>query len=363
MLSKLTMSLAVAISLLLTDSALAQQKQDPKAQEAKNAEIAAEKASEEKRNADALAVTAAAEAAKAQESEGVLGYVKSKFTADYHGEYSFTRKDIDSANEADHDIQDLKIMHNPTITYRPVPNLKLIVTSEFKYTDAEVKETFINRYFRSLVLLTRENVLTEKDDGIRMDLGIARRIFDRNHGAAKSYGNSRLNASLSKKLSEKLSSTLLVQYLINDPVMGKIEPKTWKHSIELIPSLTFQITEKLSYFFNDDIVYTTPLNSNDHRNFDISHEMNIGVLSYQINDKNSTYLQLKYLHSSAESFAKDVNLQDWFEYYVGYTHTLTPKFSLTGEIGSTLFEARDGRDFFAKATKYPEVALFVDFAL
>ena len=58
------MSLAVAISLLLTDSALAQQKQDPKAQEAKNAEIAAEKASEEKRNADALAVTAAAEASR-----------------------------------------------------------------------------------------------------------------------------------------------------------------------------------------------------------------------------------------------------------------------------------------------------------
>jgi len=247
MFSKLTMSLAVTMSLLLADSALAQTKQKAnakktattaQAEEARAAELAAakkveeEKALEAKRLAEA---TAAASSAKAEDSAGVYGYLKSHFSASYHGEYYFTRKDVSSTNEDDHDIQDLKIMHNPTVIYRPVTNYKLLVTSEFKYTDAEAKASFINRHYRSLVLLSRENILTEKENGIKMDVAIGRRIFDRNHGAASSYGNSRINTSLSKKFGDTLSTSLLVQYLGNDPVKRKVVPTTWKHSLELIP--------------------------------------------------------------------------------------------------------------------------------
>lgn len=386
MFSKLTMSLAVTMSLLLADSALAQTKQKAnakkatataqakQAEEARAAEVAAakkveeEKALEEKRVAEAKA---AAEKAKAEDSAGVYGYLKSHFSASYHGEYYFSRRlptyfDGDSTttpDENDKDIQDLKIMHNPTIIYRPFTNYKLLVTSEFKYTDAAAKGTFINRHYRSLVLLSRENILTEKDNGIKMDVAIGRRIFDRNHGAAGSYGNSRINTSLSKKFSDKLSTSLFVQYLGNDPVKRKVTATTWKHSMELIPSFTFQITDKLSYFFNDDFVINTSRDSNQPKSFDISHEMNIGVVSYQFNDKNSAYFQFKYLHFSYAPFQEAQESNDWFEYYIGHTYSFTPKFSVTGEVGSKIFGAKDGRDFFANEVKYPEFALYLDYSL
>lgn len=371
------MSLAVTMSLLLADSAFAQQKQkadskkaaataQAKADAKKSEEAAAAKKAEEEKALEAKRVEeakVAAEKAQAEDSSGAYGYLKSHFSASYHGEFYFTRKDINSANEDDHDIQDLKIMHNPTIVYRPFKNWKLLATSEFKYTDAESKGTFINRHYRSLVLLTRENVLTQADHGVKMDVGVGRRIFDRNHGAASSYGNNRINASLSKKFGDKLSTSLLAQYLANDPAKGRISRTTWKHSLELIPSFTFQITDKLTYFFNDDIVINTPWHGNTAKSIDISHEMNIGFVSYQFNDKNSAYFQLKYLHFSGAPFQAATAKDDWFDYYIGHTYSFTPKLSVTSEIGSKMFGAKDGRDFFAKEMKYPEFFFYLDYAL
>lgn len=376
MFSKLTMSLAMAMSLMLASNAMAQttttkkKATDAKALEAKKAEEArlaeaAKKAEEEKALEAKRAEEAklAAEKAAAKDQGPIWGYLKSHFSASYHGEYYFTRKDVNSANEDDHDIQDLKIMHNPTIIFRPVQNWKFLATSEFKYTDAEAKGTFINRHYRSLLLLTRENVLTEKENGLKMDVGVGRRIFDRNHGAASGYGNSRINTSLSKKFGDNLSTSMLVQYLYNDPAKGKVKATTWKHSLELIPSFTFQITDKLSYFFNDDFILNTPWQDGTAKDFDISHEMNIGVVSYQFNDNNSAYFQFKYLHFSGAPFAQAPGVDDWFEYYIGHTYSFTPKVSLTAEVGSKIFGAKDGRDFFAKEVKYPEFALYFDVAL
>ncbi len=373
MFSKLMMSLAVTTSLMLASNAIAQttkadQKkaaeakalETKKAEEAKLAAEEAAKAAEEAKRAEEAKL--AAEKAKAEDSSGAWGYIKSKFSASYHGEYYFTRKDVNSLNEDDHDIQDLKIMHNPTIIYRPAKNIKFLVTSEFKYTDAAAKATYINRHFRSLILLTRENVLTEKEDGIGLNLGVGRRIFDRNHGKAASYGNTRFNASLSKKFGDQLSTSLFAQYLANDPVHAKVGTSTWKHSIELIPSFTFQITEKLSYFFNDDFIINTPWITNNDKNIDFSHEMNVGVVSYQFNDSNSAYFQFKYLHFSGAPFTAAPGVDDWFEYYIGYTYSITPKVSITPEVGSKIFGAKDGRDFFAKEVKYPEFAVYFDAA-
>lgn len=379
MLSKLTMSLAVMISLVFADSAMAQatKKVDQKkaAAETKAKEAAAKKAADEaalqKKAEEEKALEAkraeeakiAAEKAKEENQGPIWGFLKSKVSASYHGEYYFSRKDINSANKEDHDLQDFKVMHNPTIIIRPVKNWKFLATSEFKYTDAEAKGTFINRHFRSLVLITRENLLTEKEDGIKLDMGVGRRIFDRNHGKASGYGNSRINTSISKKFGENLSTSFFAQYLYNDPAKGKIAATTWKHSLELIPSFTYQITDKLSYFFNDDFILNTPWRGDTAEDFDISHEMNIGVVSYQFNDANSAYFQFKYLHFSGKPFDKAPTIDDWFEYYIGYTHSFTPKISLTAEVGSKIFGAKDGRDFFAKEVQYPEFALYFDMAL
>jgi hypothetical protein len=391
MFSKLTTSLVLMMSVMLASNSFAQTVQTKKKQSSKKSSAkttvsaadqaaldaaAAKKAEEEAKALEAKRLEeakAAAEKAKAAEANsGFLGYLKSHFTASYHGEYYFQRRiDFDQdaldngtpVDENDKKLQDLKIMHNPTVTYRFLNNWKFLATSEFKYTDAAVKGTFINRHYRSLFLLTRENVLVEKEDGIKLDLGIGRRVFDRNHGAATSYGNNRVNATIGKKFGDKFSTSTLIQYLGNDPAKGKIKSTTWKHSLELIPSFTWQITEKLSYFFNDDFVLNSAWQNNTAKTLDFSHEMNIGVVSYQFNDKNSAYFQFKYLRVANAPFQDPNKIDDWFEYYIGHTYAFTPKISLTSEIGSEIFRAHDGRDFFARKLKYPEFALYVDMSL
>ena len=393
MFSKFTMSLIMTISLMLSSNAFAQatKKTDSKkaatvakaaeakleeaAKKAEEDKLAAEKALEAKRAEEAKM---ASEKAKLEDSAGFFGYMKSHFSASYHGEFYFQRRvDFDQARvegngtppdvgpfrDEEKEVQDLKILHNPSIIFRPMTNWKLLVSSEFKYTDAAVKGTFINRHYRSLVLLTRENILTEKEDGVKMDVSIGRRVFDRNKSQASSYGNSRINTSLSKKFGEKLSTSFLAQYLANDPAKTKIRATTWKHSVELVPSFTFQITDKLSYFFNDDIVINTPWYNDTSKDMDMSHEMNIGVVSYQFNDKQSAYFQFKYLHFSDAPFAEANAAGDWFEYYIGYTYSVTPKFSITPEVGSEIFRAKDNRSFFAEKVKYPEFAIYVDMSI
>lgn len=386
MFSKLTISLAMVMSFTVATNAIAQTKkaskkktansktiETKKVQDSKdNSAEVATKAEEEKALAAKRAEEAKAAAAKAEAgntSTGFLGYMKSHFSASYHGEYYFNRRDITSPNKDDRQIQDLLQLHNPTIIYRPIKNWKILATSEFKYSDIPLgvpsRGTYFNRHFRSLILVTRENVLTEKENGLKLDLGFGRRIFDRKQGAvtAASYGNNRVNASLGKKFGENLSSSMLVQYLGNDPAKGKIKNTTWKHSLELIPSITWQITEKLSYLFNDDFVLNTSWWNNNAKDLDYSHEMNIGFVSYQFDDKNSAYFQFKYLHASTAPFQAAPNVDDHFEYYIGHAHNFTPKITITGEVGSTIFAAKDGKDFFANDVKYPQFALYLDLAI
>lgn len=287
-----------------------------------------------------------------------LKYIKEKFSASYHGEFYAVRKDVDSADKADHDIQDLKIMHNPTLTFKPTKNWQLLATAEFKYTDAAVKGTFVNNYFRSLVSVTRKNLLVEAENGIQLDAGIGRRDFNTSPNAAPTnFGNDRIFTTITKTFN-KNSASLLVQYLHNDP--RNITAATWKHQLELIPTITLQLTEKFSYLFNDDIGISLPKAGDTERKSSITHEMNLAYLTYQFTDKFSTYYQLKYYHS--EDFtnaAKD----DYNEHYIGAAYAFTPKATVTIELGSEIFHAHDGKSFLAKKASYPEAALYLDFAI
>jgi len=378
MFSKITIVLAMALSLSAFNQTFAQAKK-PATKKA-SAKAAAKKAvtnTDAKAQEDAKALEeakaadakAALEKAKAEEAKALqekakasattdtstLATVRKYISASYHGEFYFVRRDITSANEKDHDIQDFKVMHNPTVIVKPMANWKFLSTAEFKYTDVDpAAAPYPNRFYRALFLLTRENVLTQAEHGLKMDVSIGRRMFDRKSVPAI-YGNNRINVNLSRKFSDKLNSSILVQYLNNDP--AKITGSTWKHSLELIPTINFQITEKLSYFFNDDFILNTAWKSNSPASTTISHEMNVGVLSYQFTDKLSSYFQFKYLHT--EDFTKATAKADSFEYYIGATYAVTPKFSITPEVGSPMFVARDGK-FFAENMKYPEFALYLD---
>jgi hypothetical protein len=294
----------------------------------------------------------------------VYKYLKDKFAASFHGEFYYQRRDVDSANEKDHNMQDLKVMYNPTLIYKPIKNWQVLATGEFKYNYAAKapSATFVNDYFRSLFTISKKNVVVEKNSGFQLDLGVGRRDYNTRTNP-KNFGNNRVNATITKNVG-KHNGSLFIQYLYNDP--NHIDAATWKHGIELIPSISIQLSEKLSYLITDDISYNTPKYSNTQKKYSIIHDSSLAYITYQWTEKVSTYYQFKYLHN--EDFTKNSE-DDNFEHYAGIAYALTPKITITGEIGSEIFHAHDGKDaflsnfHFAKKAKYPELALYLDASL
>jgi len=302
------------------------------------------------------------EATEVGNFQKTINYLKEKFSATYHGEFYFQRRlpfYDDAKTSEETRFQDLLIMHNPAIIYKPTADWQFLSTAEFKYTDRPNYIYFPNTFYRSLFTLTRKNIKTEKENGFQLDAGIGRRQFNTGLAIA-SYGNNRIFTTVSKTFG-KHNGSIFLQYLNND--YKKTTSTTWRHGFEVIPTVNLQLTDKLSYLFNDDIVINLSKKDNNPRSYYIIHEMNLGYFSYQWNDKISTYYQLKYYHSRYD-FTKDYRSDlDFFEHYAGVTYSFTKKFSLTGEIGSEIARASDGRSFFSKKVKYPEFALYVDASL
>lgn len=304
------------------------------------------------------------EEAKLTTSQEVVKYMKDHFSAMYHGEYYFVRRDVDSANVEDHKIKDFNVMHNPTLIYNPTKNWQVLSTAEFKYSDQPdvVGPAYPNTFYRALFTVTRKNILTEKENGVQVDAGIGRRVF--NAGVAGlPLGNDRVFTTLTKNFG-KHNTSLFLQYLYDDVKQSKAS--TWKHSLEVIPSFTLQLTSKLSYLFNDDIIINTPKYSNRQHDVTWSHEMNVGYVNYQWNDKINTYYQLKYYHTDA--FDQPTNAtqhlnSDWMENYAGVGYAFTPKITLTGEVGMEIIRSGDHRDVFGTKAAYPQFALYLDASL
>lgn len=305
-------------------------------------------------------------AAAAPQTTGqqILTYMKEHFSASYHGEYYFQRRMnlyLAGGTDADKDIQDIKYMHNPTVIYKPTKEWQLLLTGEFKYTDspAALRGSFVNDYYRSLFTVTRKGILNEKDHGVGFDFGVGRRDFN-TRVAGASYGNYRAFSTFSKSFG-KNNGSLFVQYLKNDP-RNKTSVTQWEHGLELIPTINLQLTDKLSYLFNDDIVINTSYLDTNARDYYISHEMNVAYINYQWNDKISTYYQLKYYH--LEDFSNAFQSKDDFwEHYAGVGYAITPKLTVTAEIGNEIFHAHDGKSGFGRKAQYPELALYLDAAL
>jgi len=293
-------------------------------------------------------------------TQQVLQYMKDHFSANYHGEYYFQRRMDDylsTHNADDKDIQDIRYMHNPTVIYKPTKNWQILATSEFKYTDAPARGSFVNDYYRSLFTVTRKGILNEKEYGFNLDAGVGRRDFN-TRVAGASYGNYRAFTTISKNYG-KHNGSLFVQYLYNDP-RNVTSATQWKHGLELIPTINLQLTDKLSYLFNDDIVINSSYLDTNPRDFYVSHEMNLAYVNYQWTDKISTYYQLKYYHT--EDFSRGPK-DDFMEHYAGVGYAVTPKITITAEVGNEIIHAYDGRDFFGSKAAYPEFALYLDAAL
>ena len=289
-----------------------------------------------------------------------LQYIKEHFSASYHGEFYLTRPDVDSKNSDDHNLKDIKVMHNPTVIYKINKDWQALVTAEFKYnySSKAAAGTFVNDYHRALFTVTRKNILVEKERGIQLDAGIGRRDYN-TRTTPNTYGNNRVFTTITKNYG-KNNGSLFIQYLYNDP--KKSSATTWKHGVELIPTINIQLTEKLSYLFNDDINFNTPVYNNTARSLSMSHEMNLAYLNYQWTDKVSTYYQFKYYHT--ETFTNiPAEMDDYFEHYAGVAYAFNPKTTATFEIGSELAHARDKKSLLSKKASYPELALYFDYAL
>lgn len=291
-------------------------------------------------------------------TEQVLKYMKEKFSASYHGEYYISRRlpfYEPITNDEEKKIQDMMFLHSPTLIYKPTDNWQVLASAEFKYTDRPDYILYPNTFFRSLFTLTRKNILTEKINGVKLDAGIGRRQFNTGLAVA-SYGNNRIFTTLTKN-----KGSLFLQYLHND--YKKSKATTWKHGVEIIPTYTFQLSEKLTWLINDDIVINTSKFDNNDRSYYITHDMNIGYFTYQWTDKFATYYQLKYLHlryDFTKAYRSDLESID---YFMGASYSFTQKLTLAGEFGSQLFRASDNKNLFAENVKYPEFAFYLDYSL
>jgi hypothetical protein len=293
----------------------------------------------------------------------VIRYLKEKFKASYHGEYYFARRlpfFEDVANDDQKRIQDLHILHNPTIIYNPNNKWQLLATAEFKYTDRPNYVLYPNTFYRSLFTLTRKNIFTEKENGFKLDAGIGRRQFNTGIAAIAVYGNDRAFATISKTF-YKNSGSVFFQYIYND--YKHPSSTMWKHAMEILPTFTFQITEKFSWVINDDLVINLPNDEHTARKYYITHDFNIGYFAYQWNDKLATYYQLKYGHLRYD-FTRDYRSDlDALDNYVGVSYSFNKNTSLTAELGSEVLRAGDNEKFISKKFKYPELTLYVDISL
>ena len=291
----------------------------------------------------------AEEVSKTQEA---LKYVKEKFEFAYHGEYYVV-------HDPDNKLKDFKHMQMPILTYRPFKNIKLNSLAEFKYADRP-DAAYTNRYYRSLFTLTLENVLTEKENGFKMDVGIARRVYDRK-SFPNTYGNSRVFASFSRNIpggSGKNTASLLTQYLLNDT--KNISASTWEHSIELIPVVSLQLMDNLSFALQDDFTFYTSKLSSNPRKTQIGHEA-YATFTLKLMDKLSPYLQFRYVHGDsfkATEAGKHQN-SDEIAYFIGAGYNLTSKITLTPEIGNVATTSSDDK-VIADTFKYIDLALYVD---
>jgi hypothetical protein len=279
-----------------------------------------------------------------------------RFSLNYHGEFGFLRDD-------NNDFTNYSSLQNPSIGFKILKNLSFNSSLEWRTSDKPNYSVYsANRFYRALFSLSLTNVLTEKEDGLKLDLGIARRYFDRSHPAGlKTYGNNRFNFTMSKSWGDN-NGSLFVQYLENDPKTlsgtDASSDNTWRRTIELIPTINLQLTDKLTFTSTDDINYTSAWFSGHNDDNYFSHEWSFAVLTYKFNDILSSYCQFKYTYIPNFSGSDPYEL---YEYYIGTSYSFTPNFTVTGEIGSWIMSNQDNKTISDNILK-PQVYVYIDAA-
>lgn len=307
--------------------------------------------------APAPAAAAAAPTQELSKADAFLKYMKDNFSLSYHGETYLLRRDSKSDDENVNKLGDVQHMSIPTLIYRPAKDWQILATAEFKYAKQPGGSdgTYNNRFHRALYTVTKKNILEEKTHGVKLDAGVGRRDYN-TASSPTAWGNDRVFTTVTKNWG-KHNASVFVQYLYNDP--KKASASTWKHGLEIIPTINLQLTDKLTYMFNDDFNLLTPKFNNTAKDVIFTHEMNIAYVTYTFNDNYSVYYQFKYTREATF----DANNNDYIDNYLGFAYAYNPKTTVTFEVGSRLITARDGHDFLGDSAHRPEFALYLDLAL
>lgn len=290
--------------------------------------------------------------------KAVNKYQKETMDLYYHGEFYLKHHSPDDPS-VDHDLRDFSTLQMPTFIYKFKKNWKFSGLGEFKYSDYEAPG-FPNRFYRGLFTITHENILKEKENGVKLDIGIGRRVFDRK-SVPGTFGNTRLVTTWSKTFNPQLSGNMLAQYLYNDP--KNTSAATWKHGVEMVPSFSYTINDKFSFSFQDDINLNTPWKNDTLRSYAITHEA-YSTLTYKHSDKINPYFQFHYLHGDDYTSAAGYKT-DSLDYFLGCGFTIGQKLNITPEIGHLLFTDSDHRMFVEmldEMLKTPDLAIYVDYS-
>lgn len=292
-------------------------------------------------------------------SKLIHNFIKDKIELSYHGEYAFV-------HGATNQLTDHNFLHIPTLGFKFAKDWKFTASAEFKYTDSDTPK-YPNRFYRALYSISRENLLTEKEHGIKLDSGVARRVFDR-RTMPGTFGNDRVFINLSRGIPGgigKNTASLLAQYLFNDP--KNLDANTWKHGVELIPAVNLVFTDKFTFSLQDDINYNSSYYTNNPKKYSIAHEA-YSTFTYKKSDFVSPYFQFKYVHgdgyaatSTKANPAGTPLMSDTLLYYIGAGYSMTPKLSLTPEIGTEIFTSSDRKDL-SDRFKYVDFTFYVDYS-
>lgn len=279
-------------------------------------------------------------------------YLKEKLKLSFHAEIGLSHEEIKQTTPK---LDNITQFYVPTIGWNFRKDISISTSNEFKYASTDGTADFPNGFYRGLVTLTKSDILTEKENGIKLNLGVARR-YNNPRAIPTTYGNSRLIATVSKTF-RNANFNMQSLYLYNDP--KTISAKTSKHIFEFIPDVTFKLTDKLSFEFYNDINIITAWQSGTAHNAKLVDE-SYGVLTYEFNDKYNAHAQYHYLHNedyTEESYART----DTLGYAIGAGMTVAKNTNLMLEMGSDFLASNDNKTF-ADTWKRPDFTLYFDWA-
>ena len=279
-------------------------------------------------------------------------YIKEKLKLSLHTEFGVSHQ---SENQkSPNKLNDFTQFYLPSIGWNFKKDFFLLVSSEIKYASVDGTAKFPNRFYRGLISLTKSEILSEKDDGVKLNLGVARRYFDQ-ISYPVAYGNTRIIVTLAKTMGIT-SLVLPVTYLQNDP-KDTTDLELWRHTLELTPDLSFKITDKLTLSINDDFLYITPWNNKTLKKSAFTHD-SYGTASYQFTDMFSSTGQFHYVHNQIFN-ANDSS--DTLGFLVSSGVNTTKNTSISLEMGSVFFESSDQKTL-ASSWNKPDFTVYFDWA-